>query len=137
MNKIDLALSLIRPSNSSKLTDRAWVFPIVFASLIMLAAFLNKVDFTTAINSVVVLVGGPAAAEKLKDALIGSSAVKGEPVSQSVAVGNIDGGSISQESKKENNLGSQILNEITDYAQEQLPSELQSRAVLEQEKLHF
>ena len=88
MTQSQLALSLIRPSLSAKLTDRAWFIPVLFAAFILLAAFLGRVDFTSALNAIIVLVGGPAAAEKLKDAYIGGSAVRSD-VPQSVAVNTI------------------------------------------------
>lgn len=88
MNKLDLAASLIRPSLFAKLTDRAWFIPVLFAALILLAAFMGRMPFGDAVNAILVLVGGPAAAEKLKDAYIGGSAVRGDspqPVANSNA----------------------------------------------------
>lgn len=91
MNKLDLAASLIRPSIASKLTDRAWLVPVLFALLAWVAAFLGRVSFDATMNLTMVLIGGAAVGEKVKDAVIGSSAVRGE-APQSVAVNNVDNG---------------------------------------------
>ena len=127
MNKSQLALSLIRPTLASKLTDRAWVIPVLFAAFILLAAFLGRMPFSDAVNAVLVLVGGPAAAEKFKDALIGSAAVRGD-APQSVAVNNVGADAatapndpkLSPQSELIGGLKSAIANSAENYAGAQL-----------------
>lgn len=70
------AMSLIRGSALSRLTDRAWLLPVIACVFICLAAYQRMIEWELAVKLITALIAVPSGLEKAKDAVIGAAAVK-------------------------------------------------------------
>ncbi len=89
MNKFDFAANVIKASPLARLTDRAFLAPLVFVCIVWLAALNNKTSFDRAIDFTQWVLSAFIVAEKSKDAITAYGAMTGG-TPQSVAVGTMN-----------------------------------------------
>lgn len=88
MNKFDFAAGVIKASPLARLTDRAFLAPLVFVCVVWIAAIQSKTTFDRAIDFTQWVLSAFIFAEKGKDAITSYGALTGG-TPQSVAVGSV------------------------------------------------
>jgi len=89
MNKFDFAADVIKASPLARLTDRAFLMPVIFVCLVWIAALSNKTSIDKAIDFTKWIIVTFIGAEKGKDALTSWAALVGGTPQTVTAGGNL------------------------------------------------